>query len=101
MIGGNAYDISWSPLNAKDFGVPQNRRRIFIVGILKVIKKSTFEFPKPIGSCSIHHVLDPLPPVTPSLSTVPGEPGSHAQQFLTVVVEDHEYRAPVQDTMDH
>ena len=99
MIGGNAYDNSWSPLNARDFGVPQNRRRIYIVGILKVIKKSTFEFPTPIGSCSIHHVLDPLPPVTPSLSTVPGEPGSHAHKnFLRslpkIMSTEHPFKTP-------
>jgi len=28
------YDIEWEVLNSKDFGVPQNRERIFIVGYL-------------------------------------------------------------------
>ena len=35
-------------VNAKDFGVPQNRERIFIVGFLKSTKVSEFEYPKPI-----------------------------------------------------
>jgi DNA (cytosine-5)-methyltransferase 1 len=35
-------------LNAKDFGVPQNRERIFIVGFRKNTKVSKFEYPKPI-----------------------------------------------------
>ena len=29
------YDIEWQVLNAKDFGVPQNRERIFVVGHLR------------------------------------------------------------------
>lgn len=28
------YDVEWQVLNAKDFGVPQNRERVFIVGHL-------------------------------------------------------------------
>ena len=32
-------------LNAKNYGIPQNRERLFIVGFLK---KQTFDFPKPI-----------------------------------------------------
>ena len=33
-------------LNTKDFGLPQNRQRIFIVGFLK---ENNFSFPKPLG----------------------------------------------------
>ena len=29
------YDVEWQVLNAKDFGVPQNRERVFIVGHLR------------------------------------------------------------------
>lgn len=36
-------------LNAKDFGVPQNRERIFIVGFHKKTKVTKFEYPAPIG----------------------------------------------------
>ncbi len=32
-------------LNSKDFGIPQNRERIFVVGIRKDINNSTFNFP--------------------------------------------------------
>lgn len=34
-------------INAKDFGVPQNRERIFIVGFHKDTKVSKFEYPEP------------------------------------------------------
>lgn len=32
--GGYGYSIQWQVLNSKDFGVPQNRERVFIVGHL-------------------------------------------------------------------
>ena len=36
-------------INAKEFGVPQNRERIYIVGFHKDIGVSEFEYPKPTG----------------------------------------------------
>ncbi len=36
-------------INAKDFGVPQNRERIFIVGFHKSTQVSNFEYPNPIN----------------------------------------------------
>lgn len=43
------YDWSWTTLNAKDFGIPQNRERLFVVGIRKGLRlKKQFGFPKPI-----------------------------------------------------
>lgn len=36
-------------INAKDFGVPQNRERIYIVGFRKDQKINDFEYPKPTG----------------------------------------------------
>ena len=40
------YESYWSILNAKDYGIPQNRERIFIVSIRKDINKG-FSFPNP------------------------------------------------------
>jgi len=36
-------------MNAKNFGVPQNRERIYIVGFRKDTKVNDFEYPKPIN----------------------------------------------------
>ena len=41
------YNNYWKVLNAKDFGIPQNRERVFIVSIRKDIDSGSFEFPKP------------------------------------------------------
>ncbi len=42
------YKVFAEVLNAKDFGVPQNRERIYIIGFLNHNIK--FEFPKPLGN---------------------------------------------------
>ncbi len=36
-------------INAKDFGVPQNRERIFIIGFRKDLGIDNFEYPKPLN----------------------------------------------------
>lgn len=44
-------DYTWKPtvLNAKDFGIPQNRERIFVVGFRNDLKlKKEFDFPNPV-----------------------------------------------------
>lgn len=33
-VGGYGYSLQWDTLNSKNFGVPQNRERVFIVGHL-------------------------------------------------------------------
>lgn len=43
------YNFKYTTLNAKDFGIPQNRERVFVVGFRKdLILDNTFEFPNPI-----------------------------------------------------
>lgn len=43
FVGYNNY---WKVLNAKDYGIPQNRERVFIVSIRKDIDTGTFKFPE-------------------------------------------------------
>ena len=40
------YNNYWKVLNAKDYGIPQNRERVFIVSIRKDIDTGTFTFPE-------------------------------------------------------
>ncbi|MTJ08877.1 DNA cytosine methyltransferase [Anabaena sp. UHCC 0204] len=53
------YCVKWKVINAYDFGLPQNRERVFIVGIRKDIEGcQEYKFPKPLN---IHpKVLDIL-----------------------------------------
>lgn len=37
-VGGHGYSLQWDTLNSKNFGVPQNRERVFIVGHLGNIR---------------------------------------------------------------
>lgn len=41
------YNNYWLVLNSKDYGVPQNRERVFIVSIRKDIDNGLFQFPEP------------------------------------------------------
>ena len=41
------YKNYWQVLNAKDFGIPQNRERVFIISIRKDLDNGTFRFPDP------------------------------------------------------
>ena len=45
-LEGLGYTNYWKVLNAKNYGVPQNRERVFVVSILG--EHEPFEFPKPI-----------------------------------------------------
>ena len=40
------YNNYWQVLNAKDYGIPQNRERVFIVSIRKDIDNGSFKFPE-------------------------------------------------------
>lgn len=44
FLGDLGYTSSWKVLNAKDYGVPQNRKRIFVVSTLHM---GAFVFPSP------------------------------------------------------
>jgi DNA (cytosine-5)-methyltransferase 1 len=47
ILEENGYSNYWKIMNAKDYGVPQNRKRVFMVSIRSDIDKG-YEFPKPI-----------------------------------------------------
>lgn len=60
------YDINYKVLNAADFGIPQNRQRVFFVGM----KKKGFTFPKEQShKISTEEALSDLP----SLDNLSGE----------------------------
>lgn len=47
-LEGAGYNNYWKVLNAKDYEVPQNRERVFIISIRKDIDTGVFEFPEPV-----------------------------------------------------
>ena len=52
------YEWQHKVLNTKDFGVPQNCPRVFIVGILKSCKQRAFNWPQHSTAISIDAFLD-------------------------------------------
>lgn len=42
------YHYKWQILNAKDYGIPQGRRRLYVVGFKSFKDYEKFNFPKPI-----------------------------------------------------
>jgi DNA (cytosine-5)-methyltransferase 1 len=45
-IGDTGYDVVYKLVNASDYGVPQNRQRVFFVGIRKDLGLGRFVFPE-------------------------------------------------------
>jgi DNA (cytosine-5)-methyltransferase 1 len=50
----NLYNIHYKVLNSKDYGIPQSRDRLYIIGILKTKQKKDFTFP---SKCKMHDIL--------------------------------------------
>ncbi|MCL2399399.1 MAG: HpaII family restriction endonuclease [Defluviitaleaceae bacterium] len=56
------YTVHESVLNSKDYGVPQNRERIYIIAFRNDIECSGFEFPQPTDSSKrIKDILEEQP----------------------------------------
>lgn len=48
LLNNAGYNNYCQILNSKDYEIPQNRERVFIVSIRKDIDKGIFKFPKPV-----------------------------------------------------
>lgn len=58
QLGYNNY---WQVLNAKDYGVPQNRERVFVVSIRKDIDVKGYKFPASIPlQLKLKDILEPV-----------------------------------------
>jgi DNA (cytosine-5)-methyltransferase 1 len=52
------YNIYWKILNTADYGIPQSRKRVFIVGILKKQQTKEFQWPEPIPCQDLDKFID-------------------------------------------
>lgn len=56
------YDVNYQILNASDFGLPQNRERIYFICFRKDLSIENFQFPKSIGEkISLYDILEKTP----------------------------------------
>lgn len=44
------YNVYWQVLNAKDYGIPQNRERVYLIFIKKDLDNDKFKFPEPFDN---------------------------------------------------
>ena len=58
----NKYTVSWRVLNTADFGLPQNRPRLYIIGIKRVVIRGghipPFMWPSSVGCVPLASVLE-------------------------------------------
>ena len=68
QISEAGYDAMWQGLNFKDFGVPQNRKRVFVIAhlrsrgrreILPITGENQSAIKQIIGGCQGNRILDP------------------------------------------
>uniref|UniRef100_A0A7S1MA44 DNA (cytosine-5-)-methyltransferase n=1 Tax=Alexandrium catenella TaxID=2925 RepID=A0A7S1MA44_ALECA len=67
-----SYNVYHQMMDTKQHGVPQSRRRVYIIGIKKTRDDGSFSFPQPVETPSIEVFLDPRPRV-PGRSALPPE----------------------------
>lgn len=79
------YSISFQVLNANDYEVPQDRKRVFLVGLRDDLNKE-FEFPKPISpKLTLKDAIGDLPEPLPAYGKNKANPDSK------LLVSNHEY----------
>ena len=61
------YHVKWQVLNALDFGLPQKRERVIIVGFLDKVDCDAFSFDIPHKKYNLADLLEPDDTVDPSL----------------------------------
>jgi len=77
------YNLSWQLLNAHDYGVPETRKRIIIVGYRKDLNRF-FSFPLPCANrLNLRDAIGDLPEARAAL------PGNKANSNLSIA--NHEY----------
>ena len=82
------YEWSYRLLNTKDYGIPQNRPRLYIVGIRRIHAGMTFLWPSPTAvSPQLDDFLDAEPDPVPNLVRNLPPPGTTKRQNILAALE--------------
>lgn len=96
----SGYTVTYKLLRASDYGVPQNRYRVMIVGIRKDLGFK-FEFPKPIKvnpkDLTVEHAID-IPEGTPNQYEVWGL-SPQSQEIVNNIPEGKSWKAVPYDKL--
>jgi len=82
---GRGYRVTWAKLNAADFGVPQNRVRVVIVGVRTDLEQE-FDFPSPTHGNAVD--LVPFSSHGLAISLI-DDSKEDAHYFRTASIEDN------------
>jgi len=86
LHGLGKYNITYKVMNTKDHGIPQNRKRLYFVGIHKSHDKGTFEWPEVIGHRPLEEFLEPRK-VRPTKNDAPPRSSTTAHSNVKAVVK--------------
>jgi len=92
------YDLQWQVLNSKDFGVPQNRQRVFIIGNLRgTPRPEVFPITRNNGKACKEltqgvNQADRIYDKTGLSPTLPTSGGGRHEPKIGVAIQDHELK---------
>jgi len=81
------YNVCTKLLDTKEHGIPQSRRRIYIVGIRKRFDDGSFNFPEPVPRPSIELFLEPKPKLPAKVTLPPASQGTARTNVLRTLKE--------------
>jgi DNA (cytosine-5)-methyltransferase 1 len=87
MFNDVGYNLSFELLNVADFGIPQDRKRVFFIGYRKDLGLQ-FQFPKPIGNNSLTTLKQAIGDLTNTV--LAAKNGNYSNGDLCTV-KNHEY----------
>lgn len=91
------YNVEYKLLNAADYGVPQNRNRVFFVGI----KNKKFKFPKPVKQkISTMDAISDLENSEENYSSIPTNDYQKMMRKNSEKLYNNEFTKHSQQTMD-
>lgn len=89
---GLGYTISYQLLNAADYGIPQNRYRVFYIGL----KNKSFDFPKPFD-----HILTASDGISDLVGATAEHYGSEPQNEFQRIMRGSQKKPYNQDYTNH